>query len=126
MKDGFGLVARIECADDVREEYLRGGQDGSMTVREVLTGPSARLAFDTPVRRMEVALAPEAAPALAEVLRQRTGSASLWEYLNTGRADVLDLMDLCDREQVPYAFSVRDGGDVIAFRPSRRSRGLRE
>lgn len=110
-------VMRVECAGDVRRRYV--SQVGEcILIREELRGPSVELAYGEDRRSLRVLVC---AAALSQLLAKVgfAGEGGLWDCLTDERRDVLDLMDLCDQQGVPYSFtSVGSGGD-LQFRPMR-------
>lgn len=95
-------VARFEGAGDVRR-VLTGVDGERFVVREELSGPSARIAYGEGNHSLTVTFEADAVSDLIARVGVAQGEESLWEHLAGRWHDVVDLMDLCDREGVPYA-----------------------
>lgn len=94
-------------------------EEGSLVVREELSGPSVSVAYGGEERLLKLIFDPEHVDALRAALLRVEGCGSVAEYASQKERGVGPLMDLCDREGVPYTFiSAGSNGDV-QFRPSR-------
>ena len=109
-------VARFECGGDVRRVFV--GQAGSsVVVREELEGPLVEASYGEEHHSLRVALPADTLSALLSEVGFE-GEGGLWGYLPGGSCGVLDLMDLCDRCGVSYAFASMGSGGDLQFRPA--------
>lgn len=110
-------VARFECARDVRVMSL-GEEEGRVVVREDLSGPSALVAYGDERRSLRVALGAGALSRLLEAIGACGEGDSLWGYLADEEHDIVDLMDLCDRMDIPYSFASLGSAGEVTYRPA--------
>ncbi len=111
-------VARFEHVGDVREVRIVEGNDGSLEVRERLTGPSALVAYGEDEHGLRVGFAPDAVEGLLRAVGE-AGHPSLADYLEDEKNDVVDLMDLCDARDVAYTFVGIGPRSGVQAQPSR-------
>lgn len=110
-------VARFESAGDVRTVSFVQDDDGGLEVRERREGPSAVAVYGEGSHSLRAVFAPAAVPGLLRAVGE-AGASSLADYLAEKDRDIVDLMDLCDRGGVPYAFvGMGEKGDV-QYRPA--------
>ena len=93
-------LARFESAGDVRRVLVARGSEG-LRVRQEVSGPSALAAYGEEWHTLELGFCPQETDALDEALWVSGGVEGL---LRAGSTDVVDLMDLCDREGIAYAY----------------------
>lgn len=110
-------VARFECAGDVRVMRL-GEQDGRVVVREDLSGPSVIVAYGEEERSLFVTLSTGATSRLLGAIGASGEERSLRDYLASEQHDISDLMDLCDRQGIPYSFASLGSGGEAVWRPA--------
>ena len=109
-------VARLVCGEDVRRVYV--GQAGdAVVVREVLEGPLVEVSFGEERHVLRMALPADTLSTLLSKVGFE-GEDGFWECLSGGASSVLDLMDLCDRCGVTYAFASMGSGGDLQFRPA--------
>lgn len=109
-------VARFERSGDVRTVSLIEGE-GSLIVREDLSGPSALVAYGDEEHSLRMALSAESAARLLGAL-DGMGEKPLGDYLAEEGHDIVDLMDLCDANGVPYSFAGIGSESGLQFRPA--------
>ena len=102
-------VARFKSADDVRVVRMGRAADGPVTVEEIVTGPSCLLAYGESSHVMRVVLSGGVAGSDYD---------RLTKYLQDQDHALVDLMDLCDRMGVTYAFMGLGDASGIHFRPA--------
>lgn len=110
-------IAQFEKADDVRQ-VLVGEAEGSIVVREDISGPSVRVAYGDDERSLRMTLSPESVENLLGLIGFSGEDGALWSYLADERRTIIDLMDLCDREGVPYSFTALGSQSGLQFRPA--------
>lgn len=116
-KTEAGSVVFREMGDESRRSVCT--EEGSLVVREELSGPSVSIAYGGEERLLKVIFDPEHIDALLAALLREEGCGSVAEFVSQKERGVDCLMDLCDRKGVPYTFiSAGSNGDV-QFRPSR-------
>ena len=93
-------LVRFESTGDVRRVLVARGDEG-LRVRQEVNGPSAVVAYGEEWHTLELGFDRQGTDALDEALWVSGGVESL---LRTGDADVVDLMDLCDREGIAYTY----------------------
>lgn len=91
-------VARFESAGDVRRVFM-SWNEGCLTVREDVSGPSALVAYGEASRSLVVLFDKDSA---ARLLGCLGGEKALRQQLSQSNFDVVDLMELCDREGCRY------------------------
>lgn len=91
-------VARFESAGDVRRVCM-SWDEGRLVIREDVSGPSALVAYGEASRSLVVMLDKESA---ARLLACFGGEKALRQQLSQPNFDVIDLMELCDREGCRY------------------------
>ena len=64
-------------------------------------------------------MAPSGRVKLIRAVAELFGEGSLTGLAAREDLDILDVMDLCDREQIPYEFSCVDSNEDAALRPAR-------
>lgn len=109
-------IARFESAGDVRVMYV-SEDEGSLVVGEDLSGPSAVVAYGGEERRLRMEFSVESVAQLLRVLDEM-GEMPLRGYLSDEGHDIVDLMDLCDANGVPYTYVGLGPGGGVQFRPA--------
>ena len=110
-------VARFESAGDVRTVSFVQDEAGGLEVRELREGPAAVAIYGEGSHSLRAVFAPAAVPGLLRAVGE-AGAPSLADYLGEKDHDIVDLMDLCDRRGIPYAFvGMGEKGDV-QYRPA--------
>lgn len=109
-------IARFESDGDVRTVSLIE-DEGFLIVREDLSGPSALVAYGDEEHSLRMALSAESALRLLEVL-DKMGEKPLGDYLTEEGHDIVDLMDFCDANGVPYSFAGIGSESGLQFRPA--------
>ena len=102
-------VARFESADDVRVVRTGRATDGTVTIEEVVAGPSCLLAYGESSHVMRMVLSGGIVGSDYDCLTK---------YLQDQDHALIDLMDLCDRMGVTYAFMGLGDASGIQFRPA--------
>ena len=93
-------VGRFESVGDVRQVFV--GRDAQGTrVRQEVRGPSSEVAFGEEAHTLRIALEADQAARLERCL---VAFGGIEGFLRSEERDLIDLMDLCDREGVAYAF----------------------
>lgn len=110
-------VARFERAGDVRAVGVVDRPDGSLEVREDVTGPSVLIAYGDEVHGLRVTFSEEEQEKLAALLEQ-IGRTCLEEYLCNEEFALIDLMDLCDAAGISYSFAGLGDKSGVQFRPA--------
>ena len=114
----LSVVATFEAAGDRRVESMGRCKAGEFVLCEEVSGPSALISFGADARRMEVVVKDENSRALLKALKALYPVTSVAEYLQQEDTDLLDLMDLCDREEIPYGYSCIDSNEDGWVRPA--------
>jgi hypothetical protein len=113
------LVARFSEADDVREVFVGGDGAGGLSVREEVSGPSARLVYDEDRHVSRISLGEAALQRLAEERRwEGDVRGCVEEWLTEKDHALIDLMDICDAAGVEYVYATLGKDSVLQFRPS--------
>lgn len=110
-------VARFERAGDVRTVGTVERTDGSLEIREDVSGPSAFIAYGDEVHGLRVTFTEVEQEKLTGLLVE-TGRSSLEEYLANGEFALIDLMDLCDVAGIGYSFVGLGDKSGVQFRPA--------
>lgn len=118
MSGTSAKVAVFRSADDESVRSV-GVEGGSLVVSEVLSGPSALVAYGEREHVLRVVFSPEHRDELADALAREGGFASLEEFVSREENGVDRLMDVCDRAGVPYTFIAAGSSGDVQFRPSR-------
>ena len=111
-------VAIFRCGDDLRVMFVGEGARGEAILREDICGPSVVDAYGADAARLQVSIPDGRSEALARALREVFNAGCLREFAANEKNDILDLMDLCDREGLPYEFLSLDTEGLAAMRPS--------
>ena len=91
------LVARFSEADDVREVFVGGDGAGGLSIREEVSGPSARLVYDEDRHVSRISLGEAALQRLAEERRwEGDVRGCVEEWLTAKDHALIDLMDIRD------------------------------
>lgn len=109
-------VARFESSGDVRTVFLIE-DEGSLIVREDFSGPSALVVYGDEEHSLRMMLSAESALRLLGVLGEM-GEKPLRGYFAEEGRDIVDLMDLCDVNGVPYSFAGIGSESGLQFRPA--------
>ena len=110
-------IARFERARDVRTVGTVERLDGSLEVREDVSGPSALIAYGDQVHGLRMTLSVTEQEKLTKLLVE-TGRASLEDYLANEEFALIDLMDLCDAGGISYSFVGLGDRSGVQFRPA--------
>ena len=111
-------VARFSSGDDLRIMFVGEGACGEAVLREDICGPSVEDAYGADAARLQVSVPGDATGELERALLEVFGARGLREFAAEERNDVLDLMDLCDREGIAYTFTSVDSGGEGVLRPA--------
>ncbi|WP_322153631.1 hypothetical protein [Paratractidigestivibacter sp.] len=111
-------VARFAAGDDLRIMFVGEGSRGEAVLREDICGPSVVDAYDADAARLQVVINASQVYVLERALREVFGTASLEAFAADEENDILDLMDLCDREGIAYAYAFVDSGGDAGLRPA--------
>ena len=117
-KDKLYEAARFCSGDDLRIMFVGEGACGEALLREDICGPSVEDAYGADAARLQVSVPGDVKVELERALLEVFGAQSLREFAAEERNDVLDLMDLCDREGISYAFTSVDSGGEGVLRPA--------
>ena len=109
-------VARFRNGEDLRVMFVGEG-DGETILREDIYGPSVVDAYDVDAVRLQVSINAPQAEGLGRALCEVFGASSLEGFAADEKNDILDLMDLCDREGVAYAYTCMDSEGLAGLRP---------
>jgi len=116
-------AARFEAAGDLRVMSVggeaAGEQDHALVLQEDISGPSVLVGHGAEAARLKISVAPSGRVKLIRAVAELFGAQSLMELAAREEIDILDVMDLCDREQIPYEFSCVDSNENAALRPVR-------
>jgi len=88
-------------------------------LQEDISGPSVLVGHGAEAARLKISVAPSGRVKLIRAVAELFGAQSLMELAAREEIDILDVMDLCDREQIPYEFSCVDSNENAALRPVR-------
>ena len=116
--DGFEVeeVARFVCGEDVRSMLIGTDDEGNVMVREDISGPSALVAYGQNARSLRVRFDASQVEGLLAAVGASVAATSLCEYVADENRDVLDLMDLCDREGIVYQFTSMEPTGMASLR----------
>ena len=116
-------AARFEAAGDLRVMSVGGEAAGeqvcALVLQEDISGPSVLVGHGAEAARLKMSVAPSGRVKLIRAVAELFGARSLTELAAREDIDILDVMDLCDREQIPYEFSCIDSNEDAALRPAR-------
>lgn len=116
-------AARFEAAGDLRVMSVGGEAAGeqahALVLQEDISGPSVLVGHGAEAARLKISVAPSGRVKLIRAVAELFGAQSLMELAAREEIDILDVMDLCDREQIPYEFSCVDSNEDAALRPVR-------
>ena len=110
------VAARFESAGDVRKMSVGGAPGAPLVLREEIEGASVRVAHGADRARLDVRVPASCTGRLLAALGELFGARSLAEFARDEGNDILDLMDLCDREGIPYDFGFIDSNEDAALR----------
>ena len=114
-------AARFEAAGDLRVMSVGGEAAGeqahALVLQEDISGPSVLVGHSAEAARLKISVAPSGRVKLIRAVAELFGARSLMELAGREEIDILDVMDLCDREQIPYEFSCVDSNEDAALRP---------
>ena len=112
-------VASFRNGEDLRVMYVGEGASGEAILREDLCGPSVVDAYGADAARLQVNILGDWGATLKRGLIEVFGAKDLREFAADEKNDILDLMDLCDREGLRYQYFSLDSGGVAGMRPAR-------
>ena len=116
-------AARFEAAGDLRVMSVGGeaaGEDAcALVLQEDISGPSVLVGHGAEAARLKISVAPSGRVKLIRAVAELFGAQSLMELAAREEIDILDVMDLCNRERIPYEFSCVDSNEDAALRPVR-------
>lgn len=114
-------AARFEAAGDLRVMSVGGEAAGeqahALVLQEDISGPSVLVGHGAEAARLKISVAPSGRVKLIRAVAELFGAQSLMELAAREEIDILDVMDLCDREQIPYEFLCVDSNEDAALRP---------
>ena len=114
-------AARFEAAGDLRVMSVGGEAAGeqacALVLQEDISGPSVLVGHGAEAARLKIVVAPSWRVKLIRSIAELFDTKSLTELAAREDLDILDVLDLCDREQIPYEFSCIDSNEDAALRP---------
>lgn len=111
-------VASFRCGDDLRVMFVGEGPRGESILREDICGPSVVDAYGADAARLQVSIPDGRTEAFCRALREVFNARGLREFASDEKNDILDLMDLCDREGYRYEYVSLDTEGVASMRPA--------
>ena len=115
---GLREVARFESNGDPRVVRVGRSATGELTVEEIVAGMSCAVAYGESSHTMRMTFSSKAAKRLLEELAGTEGLTSVTDFVRDEANALVDLMDLCDAQGIPYGYM--DMGDEagLHFRPA--------
>lgn len=116
------VISREKLHGDATVVAYGYGEDGSLLVSEEVCGPSASVAYGERAHKLRAIFSPGTLGDLATLLGEETTGeqmgAALRAYFRDGSHALIDLMDLCDSQKVPYAYQSFGSATGVTYRPS--------
>ena len=112
-------VARFESAGDVRVMRVDSQESGAGQLEEIIAGKSCFIAYGESSHTARMIFDVAALEGLAAMLGRPGGDAvaALTEFVRGEENALVDLMDLCDAQGVPYAYMGVGDTSGIHYRP---------
>lgn len=112
-------VARFEAAGDVRVMRVGPQESGALALEEIVAGKSCFIAYGESSHTARMIFDVAALEGLASTLGRPGGdaAAALTEFARGEKNVLVDLMDLCDAQGVPYAYMGVGDASGIHYRP---------
>lgn len=112
----FVVLAEFVTECDVRR-VLAALEEGVLTLREDLDGPTAQLVYGEPSVSLRARVSAREVARLLEQPAVREDPSVLADLFATDEFDITDFLDLCDEGDVPYTFQSLGAHGVLNLRP---------
>lgn len=100
----FVQVARFFDGNDTRRMCLERSADGTVCVVQKVDGPGVKEAYGSSERLIRVRFDGEEFARLEGLLDAENPAGAVERFISREDNDVLDLVDLCDKQQVRYTY----------------------